>query len=138
LETQGLILEACSPVFHTPALGPGGRHYANMAALIATPISPPALLRLLKRTEQDFGRRRGRRWGARVLDLDILIWSGGDWHDPRLHVPHRAMADRRFVLDPLVRIAPDWRVKGALTVRHLRHRLTRTAPVHRGGRTVGL
>jgi len=131
LGEAGLRVMVTSPIIATPALGPSGRSFANAALLVETPLDPPALLHLLKATERAFGRRRGRRWGPRVLDLDILLWSGGRWPrhgGHRLTVPHRAMAQRDFVLAPLVRIAPGWRIpRTVLTVRHARARLKRRA-----------
>ena len=119
-------VQAVSPVVASAALGPSTRRYANAVALVASDESPPALLARLKAIERDFGRRRGQRWGARVIDLDIILWSGGRWRSPGLEVPHRAFRDRRFVLAPLARIAPVWRDPIThLSVRHLRHRLTR-------------
>jgi 2-amino-4-hydroxy-6-hydroxymethyldihydropteridine diphosphokinase len=61
-----------------------------------------------------------------VLDLDILLWSGGKWHDRTLTIPHSQLRVRRFVLDPLVTIAPAWRDPLThRTVRQLHARLTR-------------
>jgi 2-amino-4-hydroxy-6-hydroxymethyldihydropteridine diphosphokinase len=129
LDQAGLRLIASSPVIPTPALGPAGRSFANAAIIVETGLEPPMLLKLLKATEAAFGRRRGRRWGPRVLDLDILLWSEGRWPlhgGRRLIVPHRALEQRDFVLRPLARIAPDWRVgPGARTVRHALFRLIR-------------
>jgi 2-amino-4-hydroxy-6-hydroxymethyldihydropteridine diphosphokinase len=129
LDRAGLAVAAVSPVIATPALGPAGRSFANAAVIVETPLDPPALLDLVKAIERRFGRRRGRRWGARVLDLDILLWSGGRWPrfgGRRLVVPHRSLETRDFVLRPLVRVAPRWRVgKGARTVRHALARLGR-------------
>lgn len=125
-----MTLIAVSPIIPTPALGPAGRSFANAAVIVATDIDPPALLAKLKAMEAAFGRRRGRRWGARVLDLDIVLWSGGRWsrHGDRLVIPHRALELRDFVLRPLSTIAPDWRIgAGARTVRHARARLIRRA-----------
>jgi len=136
LEAAGLAMRAISPVIRTPPLGPAGRSFANAALIAETALDPPALLALLKRVERGFGRRRGRRWGARVLDLDILLWSGGAWQARDLHVPHLQMAKRRFVLDPLVHIAADWRSAQG-TVRQLHARLTRPRPVSIGHLTVG-
>ena len=131
LERSGLRCLAMSPVIPTPALGPAGRSFANAAILVETKLEPPELLRLLKATEASFGRRRGRRWGPRVLDLDIALWSGGHWprHGGRhLVVPHRSLEQRDFVLRPLLRIAPGWRIgKGSRTVRHALFRLIRRA-----------
>lgn len=117
-------LSAVSPVLHTPAMGPSKRRYANAVAILETGESPPELLARLKRIERSFGRRPGRRWGARVIDLDIILWSGGAWSDAALTVPHPAFRERAFVLDPLLRLAPDWRDPlTGLSVRHLRARL---------------
>jgi 2-amino-4-hydroxy-6-hydroxymethyldihydropteridine diphosphokinase len=125
-------IEALSPIVGSAALGPSRRAYANAAALIASDETPPVLLDRLKTIERAFGRRRGQRWGARVIDLDILFWSGGAWTSPGLIVPHSELRRRRFVLDPLLVIAPDWRdpVSG-LAVRHLAHRLTARQPLPR-------
>lgn len=122
LADSGLTILAVAPVFRTAAVGPAGRSFANSAAIVSTELAPPALLRVLKATERAFGRRRGRRWGPRVLDLDIILWSGGRWGSRNLTVPHPALAERRFVLDPVLRIAPDWRADGR-TVRHMHARL---------------
>jgi len=100
---------AVSPIVHTPALGPSGRRFANAVAIIESGEDPPALLRRLKAIERDFGRRPGRRWGARVIDLDIILWSGGAWADPTLVIPHPHFRRRAFVLDPLAAVASDWR-----------------------------
>jgi len=128
LEAEGLRLIALSPVIPTPALGPAGRSFANAAMIVETELGPPALLILLKATEAAFGRRRGRRWGPRVLDLDIVLWSGGRWTARRLVVPHRDIEQRDFVLRPLAAIAGDWRVgEGARTVRHALARLNARA-----------
>ncbi len=100
---------ARSPVFTTPPLGPAERRFANAAIVLESEYDPPSLLAGLKRMEHSFGRRRGRRWGDRVLDLDIILWSGGKWRDRTLTIPHNAFRNRRFVLAPAVSIAPDWR-----------------------------
>ena len=139
LARAGLRIVAVSPVIHTPALGPAGRSFANAAAIVASPLDPPGLLRLLKKVERDFGRRAGRRWGPRILDLDIALWSGGTWppfpatNAPgRLSVPHRALAARAFVLAPLAAIAPGLRdPRSGRTVRQLLARLIHPRPVDR-------
>ena len=115
-----------SKVRSTPALGPAGRGFANAVALVESELDPPALLDELKRVERDFGRRGGRRWGPRILDLDIVLWSEGAWEGGGLVVPHPQFRRRRFVLEPLAEIAPTWRdpITGA-TVRQLLHRLRR-------------
>ncbi len=113
-----------SPILRTPPLGPSNRRFANAVAIVETAEEPPALLRRLKAIERAFGRRPGRRWGARVLDLDILLWSQGAWSGAGLTIPHPQFRLRGFVLDPLVRIAPDWRDPlTGLSIRQLRARL---------------
>ncbi|GAA4812399.1 2-amino-4-hydroxy-6-hydroxymethyldihydropteridine diphosphokinase [Sphingosinicella ginsenosidimutans] len=121
-----------SPTLATPALGPAGRAFANAAAIVESDLDPERMLARLKRIERAFGRRRGRRWGPRVLDLDIILWSEGPWGGPGPVIPHPSFRTRRFVLDPLTRIAPDWRDPlTGLTVRQLHARLTRPRPVRR-------
>jgi 2-amino-4-hydroxy-6-hydroxymethyldihydropteridine diphosphokinase len=115
---------AASKIHTTAPLGPGKRHYANAVALIETDLDPPALLAQLKRIERNHGRRAGRRWGDRPLDLDIIGWSGGIWASRTLSIPHPAFRERRFVLAPLVEVAPGWRdLVTGLTSRHLLARL---------------
>jgi 2-amino-4-hydroxy-6-hydroxymethyldihydropteridine diphosphokinase len=116
-----------SPIVLNPAHGGAGRDFANTVALVESDLEPPAMLSRLKSIERQFGRRRGRRWGPRVLDLDLVLWSGGKFRSRRLTVPHPQLARRSFVLQPLAAIAPGWRV-GRLTIRHLAQRLARSRP----------
>jgi 2-amino-4-hydroxy-6-hydroxymethyldihydropteridine diphosphokinase len=129
---DALGVERLSRIRATAALGPAGRVFANAAALIESALEPPALLAALKRIERDFGRRGGRRWGPRVLDLDIVLWSGGAWGGPGPIVPHSEYRKRAFVLQPLAEIAPEWRdpLTGA-TMRQLLARLTTRRPMPR-------
>jgi len=125
---------AASGIIETAPIGPSLRTFANAAALIETQLSPPDLLRHLKAIERRFGRRRGQRWGARVLDLDILLWSGGLWSDATLTIPHRHLTERLFALDPLSQIAPEWKIPRHGTVRQHLARLARPRPAYRSGR----
>lgn len=108
LAELGTVL-ARSRVLRTPALGPAGRRFANGAVLLEATLDPPALLASLKTLERKFGRRPGRRWGPRVLDLDVILWSGGAWSAPNLTIPHPEFRARAFVLKPLATVAPGWR-----------------------------
>jgi 2-amino-4-hydroxy-6-hydroxymethyldihydropteridine diphosphokinase len=131
-EKKAIEIIGCTRTLTTAAIGPAGRSFANGALLVRSKKDPDALLSLLKKLERDFGRRRTRRWGPRVLDLDIILWSGGMWADRRLAIPHPGFRTRRFVLDPLEEIAPDWRdPSDSLTVRQIRARLLRPKPVDR-------
>lgn len=121
-----------SPIVDSAPLGPSTRTFANAAVLVATEEAPAALLRRLKLIERAFGRRPGRRWGERVIDLDLVLWSGGRVATPALRIPHPAFRQRAFVLAPLLAIAPRWRDPASgCTVRQLHARLTRRRPVPR-------
>ena len=117
-----------SQIVLNAAHGGAGRDFANSVTLVESDLNPPQMLSRLKELEREFGRRRGRRWGPRVLDLDVVLWSGGKFRSRRLAIPHPLIRKRSFVLHPLASIAPSWRVEGALTTRHLAHRLARRAP----------
>jgi len=117
-----------SPIVINPAHGGAGRDFANAVALVESGAEPPEMLVRLKSLEREFGRRRGRRWGPRVLDLDLVLWSGGKFRSRRLTIPHSQLPARSFVLQPLAAIAPNWRVSGGFTARHLAHRLARRRP----------
>ncbi|MDQ3144398.1 MAG: 2-amino-4-hydroxy-6-hydroxymethyldihydropteridine diphosphokinase [Pseudomonadota bacterium] len=117
-----------SPIFLNPAAHGAGREFANAVALVESALNPKAMLAAVKAIEREFGRRPGRRWGTRVLDLDLVAWSGGNFRSRALNIPHPRLAARDFVLGPLVAAAPGWRLIGALTPRHLAARLGKRAP----------
>jgi 2-amino-4-hydroxy-6-hydroxymethyldihydropteridine diphosphokinase len=112
-----------SPIVLNAAIGGAGRDFANAVALVESDLEPPVMLRRIKALEREFGRRRGKHWAARVLDLDISLWSGGRYRSRSLNIPHYGLEKRSFVLQPLASIAPNWRVRGGLTARHFAHRL---------------
>jgi 2-amino-4-hydroxy-6-hydroxymethyldihydropteridine diphosphokinase len=110
LGNKPCALVTCSAIIETAPVGPSLRRYANAAVVIKTQLNPPELLLHLKAMERQFGRRkRGQRWGARTLDLDIILWSGGIWTGRDLFIPHPAFRARNFVLKPLNEIASLWR-----------------------------
>ncbi len=117
-----------SPIMLNAAIGGAGRDFANAVALVESELDPPAMLRRIKALEREFGRRRGKHWAARVLDLDISLWSGGRFRSRRLTIPHDGLEERSFVLQPLAAIAPSWQVRRSLTTRHLAHRLAHRRP----------
>ncbi|MEO6581925.1 MAG: 2-amino-4-hydroxy-6-hydroxymethyldihydropteridine diphosphokinase [Sphingomicrobium sp.] len=117
-----------SPIVLNAAHGGAGREFANAVALVESAFDPPTMLGKLKAIEREYGRRPGRRWGCRVLDLDLVAWSGGKWRSRALTVPHPALETRSFVLEPLAAIAPNWPIRDGLVARHLAHRLARRAP----------
>jgi 2-amino-4-hydroxy-6-hydroxymethyldihydropteridine diphosphokinase len=125
---EDFCLFDASPIVLNPAVGRAGREFANAVALVESDLDPTAMLAQLKAIERDYGRRRGRRWGSRVLDLDLVAWSSGKWRSRSLTIPHPGLESRSFVLGPLAAIAPNWPIRGALAARHLAHRLARRAP----------
>jgi len=130
LEAADTAVEARSATIGSAPLGPSRRRYANAAAVVRTALEPEALLDVLQGIERRFGRRRGQRWGARVLDLDIVLWTGGAFVAPGLVVPHPEFRRRGFVLAPAATIAPAWRDPvTVLTLRQLHARLTRAEPL---------
>ena len=76
--------------------------------MIETQIEPHEVLKILLDIEDQFGRVREVRWGARTLDLDLLLYDDRIIESPNLEVPHPRMGARAFVLVPLAEIAPDW------------------------------
>ena len=88
--------------------------FVNAVALIETPMPPQALMQKLHMIERAAGRKRGRRWGPRTLDLDLLDYHGqlrdqkGVVHSA-LILPHPGIPNRSFVLFPLQEVAPKWR-----------------------------
>ncbi|MGA8892464.1 MAG: 2-amino-4-hydroxy-6-hydroxymethyldihydropteridine diphosphokinase, partial [Anaeromyxobacteraceae bacterium] len=93
-------------------LGPPQPRYLNAVLELETSRTPRSLLALLRSVEAEAGRRRDVRWGARTLDLDLLV--AGDWivREPGLTVPHPELANRRFVLAPLAELRPELVVPG--------------------------
>jgi 2-amino-4-hydroxy-6-hydroxymethyldihydropteridine diphosphokinase len=117
-----------SPIILNKAIGGAGRDFANAVALVQSPLDPPEMLAALKTIEREFGRLPGRRWGERVLDLDLVAWDGGRYRSRQLSIPHPRLGERDFVLGPLAAIAPEWRILGSLNARHLAHRLGKRRP----------
>jgi len=119
-------LVAVSSVFETePVGGPEGQGpYLNAVAELWTAASPRALLGLARRLEADAGRTRGARWGARTLDVDVLLVGDLVVDEGDLVVPHPRIAERRFVCAPLAELAPEllpvgWEERAVGEVRRL-------------------
>ncbi len=91
-----------------PVGGPSGQGpYLNCVVVFDWSGTPGELLDLCHRLEHDAHRVRKERWGARTLDVDVLVIDGFSSDDPTLSVPHPRMFDRAFVLMPLEEVAPD-------------------------------
>lgn len=105
---------AFSSLYHSAPMGPQDQpDYVNAVMGVKTDLPPIDLLRCLQRIENDQGRiRKSERWGARTLDLDVLIYGDQIIELPDLTVPHIGIAERAFVLYPLYEIAPQLLVPG--------------------------
>ena len=114
-----------SSLYRSAPMGPPNQPwYINAVAELATGLAPEALLDELQRIEQQNGRVRGLRWGPRSLDLDILLFGSKQIMTQRLRVPHPGIAQRDFVLLPLLEIAPGIEVPGLGSVKRLASRLS--------------
>ncbi len=81
--------------------------FINMVVEADTDLTPGGVLRVIKEIEKNLGRRETRRWGPRVVDLDILLYNDLVVDEPDLRIPHPHMHERDFVLKPLSEIAPE-------------------------------
>ncbi|KPJ58045.1 MAG: hypothetical protein AMS15_09310 [Planctomycetes bacterium DG_23] len=97
-----------SSIYETEPVGePKQRPFYNAVVKIETALDPERLLQKLQETEAAFGRVRREKWGPRTLDLDILLYDQQIIATDKLTVPHPLMAERTFVLEPLVEIDPE-------------------------------
>lgn len=94
--------------YKTKPIGPPQPDYINGCVIIETNLTPELLLEILLKIEQEFGRIRQEKWGARTLDLDIILYEDLIENNPYLEIPHPRMRERCFVLVPLAEIDPNW------------------------------
>jgi len=99
---------SCSTWHKTKPIGPPQPDYFNGCIIINTFFSPDELLEYLFYVEGEFGRERKERWGARTLDLDLILYDNLIINSENLQIPHPRMRERMFVLMPLAEIAPYW------------------------------
>ena len=104
----GTRVVRASSLYESEPLGDAKTWFVNSVIEIETELAPDALLRKLKAIEKAMGRRRvkGKRWGSRVIDLDILLADHDIVESRSLRIPHPEMHKRRFVLLPLAELAP--------------------------------
>ena len=103
----GITYRTKSSWYRTKAVGPPQPDYINGCVSLIVELEPFKLLEILLEIENQFGRERKERWGARTLDLDLLLYDDFILHTPTLQIPHPRMTQRAFVLVPLAEIAPD-------------------------------
>lgn len=110
LESMATVkLVAKSGVYRSRPMGPQDQpDYANAVIAVATGLGPLELLDEMQRIELSHGRlRKDERWGARTLDLDLLLYADLSVVSDRLTIPHYGLSQREFVLYPLAEIAPQ-------------------------------
>ena len=100
-------IKNASHLYETAAWGLENQQaFLNQVLAVETTLSPAALLAQINRLEAELGRVRDIRWGARVIDIDILFYDDLILQTQRLTIPHPELANRRFTLVPLAEIAP--------------------------------
>jgi 2-amino-4-hydroxy-6-hydroxymethyldihydropteridine diphosphokinase len=108
----GVTLLRASHVYDTEPIGPAQPRYLNAALELETTLGAAELLRALLAVERTALRRRDVRWGARTLDLDLLLYEDLVLRTPSLTLPHPGLLSRRFVLAPLAELCPERVVPG--------------------------
>lgn len=103
-------INAVSKIYETAAWGKTDQpNFLNQAIIVATTLDPFKVLNLILGIEKELGRIRSERWGARLIDIDIIFYDHQIIDQPgTLQIPHPEMHNRKFVLEPLVSLAPDF------------------------------
>jgi len=103
-----ITITMVSPFYQSTAIGPGEQpDYINAVIEASTTLNPYQLLETLQGIENQQGRERTIRWGARTIDLDILLFGDLTISEHELTIPHPRLKERNFVLYPLYDIAPE-------------------------------
>jgi 2-amino-4-hydroxy-6-hydroxymethyldihydropteridine diphosphokinase len=104
----GIRVDASSRVWETaPVGGPEQPDYLNAVVRVQTDRAPEELLAACRSVESALGRERSERWGPRTIDVDVLLYDGRVVDEPDLVVPHPRIAERAFVVLPLLELEPD-------------------------------
>ena len=105
----GTRIVRASSLYESEPLGNAKTWFVNSVIEVETDLGPEVLLKKLKAIEEAMGRKRvkGKRWGSRIIDLDILLFDQDVIDKRTLKIPHPEMHKRRFVLLPLAELAPQ-------------------------------
>ncbi len=123
-DLDGVAVAAVSSYRETDPVGNVDQpRFVNAAAELETSLPPRKLLDRLLEVERSLGRDRSRegRWGPRTVDLDLLLYGGEAVAEPGLEVPHPRLAERTFVLEPLLELDPELRLPDGRALRDLHH-----------------
>ena len=108
LGVKGTVVDT-SHIYETEAWGKEDQpNFYNMAVTYETKLEPHALLQLVNEIEDELGRVRNEKWGERIIDIDIITYDDKIICDDKLTIPHKHMAERNFVLVPMIEIAGEW------------------------------
>lgn len=122
-QSGGIKIVARSKLYKTPPWGVLDQNwFVNGCIAIETSLVPRGLLELCQSVENEMGRVRARRWGERIIDVDILTYGNLEVSEPDLKIPHPLIAERDFVLVPLAEIAPLLMI-GTKTVSELKQQI---------------
>lgn len=105
---EGLAVREVSSVYETEPWGFEDQpSFLNLVAMVESERGPHGVLEACREVEGKLGRVRERRWGPRVIDVDVLLYDGLEWEDDELVIPHPLMLERDFVMVPLLELAPE-------------------------------
>ncbi len=109
IQTQVGPIQKESSIYETAAWGKTDQPaFYNQAIVVDTSLSPQELINKVLSIEHELGRVREEKWGPRLIDIDILFHNDLIVNESSLKIPHIGIPDRRFVLEPLNEIAPDF------------------------------
>ena len=104
-----MAVTAVSPIYQTPPWGVTDQpDFLNLCLVAQTDLSPTELLTFVKSLEVEIGREPAKRWGPRLIDIDLLFYANQIIETETLIMPHPQIAERAFVLRPLADVAPDF------------------------------
>jgi 2-amino-4-hydroxy-6-hydroxymethyldihydropteridine diphosphokinase len=121
-EVEGLDVVAVSSFRETDPVGNVDQpRFVNAAVALETSLGPRELLDALLEVERSLGRDRSQeeRWGPRTIDLDLLLYGDETVDEPGLEIPHPRLAERAFVLEPLLELDPGLRMPDGRRLRDL-------------------
>lgn len=131
-EAPGVTVRRVAPLYRTAPVGVTDQpEFLNTVVEVTTILSPRELLACLLTIEKLLGRTRGRRWGPRVIDLDLLLYGTESINAPDLVVPHPRLAERAFVAVPLADLAPGLALPGGISAAALAAELRKKQFVER-------
>ncbi|MEH1884581.1 MULTISPECIES: 2-amino-4-hydroxy-6-hydroxymethyldihydropteridine diphosphokinase [unclassified Nostoc] len=132
-QTPGIKVITSSKWYYTKPVGPPQPDYLNGCAVLEVKetLSAEVLKDILMDIEMELGRVRYERWGARIIDLDLLLFENQVIETPTLQVPHPRLAERAFVLIPLLEIAAEWiEPRSGQTVLELAQKIDRSGIIN--------